>query len=66
MLSLQKQKNYVNILITKGFANMIEHKYLKLDEVVAMLNVSATGFYKYEERPESLLSQQLSGQCGGD
>ena len=46
MLSLQKQKNYVNKLITKGFANMIEHKYLKLDEVIAMLNVSRNWFYK--------------------
>ena len=45
-LSFQKQKNYVNILITKGFANMIEHKYLKLDEVVAMLKVSRNWFYK--------------------
>ena len=45
-LSFQKQKNYVNILITKGFANMIEHKYLKLDEVIAMLNVSRNWFYK--------------------
>jgi predicted DNA-binding transcriptional regulator AlpA len=46
MLLLQMQKNYVNILITKGFANMIEHKYLKLDEVIAMLNVSRNWFYK--------------------
>jgi len=35
-----------SVLITKGFANMIEHKYLKLDEVVAMLKVSRNWFYK--------------------